>query len=461
MDLYDQAQKNNDQPQTSDVPDLSSLMSAPTDNEHSQTNQTPVPQIEPISVSALDVPVTHIDPEPTIQEKPLEIPNEVLDSPITNIPNSTPNNTLQNTDQTFMHMSDIPKDSSNTPITEPSNSAIPPNNPPSSPPPEPPVAPPSKPKFSAGRGILFAVIALTLLTLPVIGFFATRPDSQADTRSEASSLGFCEDPNDPSTCISPSDIIASNTPEAPSTSIPPTAPETTNPPSQNQSPVAGSCAPLYSPCETNRCCDGLVCQGHSGNRVCQQPESLPDQQCGGQAGSCGKLIAFHCNTNFESEAQNSGCLENPKYIPDNDAKGWQEAREWVAGCGQIDVVCKSGDNENKLCGDFEIIKTNCGPGSQPTPVPISQCKNLKIYRDGVVVKTDEYNTLRPQQQIQFAVVAKQEAGKARFFINNQDVIQSDEKNAQGEYFINWTIPEVGQQRTFNVQAEVRINGVWQ
>lgn len=490
MDLYDQAQKNNE-PQSSDLPDLSSLMSPPQDSQPVQT-QPPPPQIEPIS--ALDVPVTPpISDQPTVDtppvqsatpdisplptsvppianpETPMPTPQEVKPTDLASeavISNSPDANTLPTPDsskpdtvantpdtQTFMHMSDIPRDTvPSSPVTETVPSPAPlDNSPPNTTPPVPPnAATPSK-KFTMGRGILFAVLALAILTLPVIGFFVTRPNSQTDTRTQAAKSN-CAIPGDPDCDIT----SPTNTPPS-STSNSATTPATQTQTVQSQA----GCSSLGNPCENNGCCTGLVCQGNTGNRVCQQPATTPDQWCGGTPGSCGRLIAFHCNSDFPSGTPESGCFDNPIYIQNNDAAGWAQARAHVAGCGQIDVVCKSGPKENQLCGDFEIFKDNCGPGSQPTPIPISQCRNLKIYRDGIVVKTKDYNTLRPQQQIQFAVVSNQEAARARFYINGKDPVISTEKNENGEFFINWEIPEVGSQRTFTVQAEVRINGVWQ
>lgn len=636
MDLYDQAQKNNE-PQSSDLPDLSSLMSPPQDSQPDQT-QPPPPQIEPIS--ALDVPVTPpISDQPTVNtdpvqptqpevsplptstppvaspETPMPTPQEVKptdlasetvisSSPDANTlptPDSSKPDTVANTPdtQTFMHMSDIPRDTvPSSPVTETVPSPAPlDNSPPNTTPPVPPnAATPSK-KFTMGRGILFAVLALAILTLPVIGFFVNQRNTQiADTRSEASSRccagGTCRDgrsfdddptgaktypscfaraeaicgagnvtpgtggeiqcpgggggqptqppsnnvcqPGSASGCegqpfggqisVQPGNIcmicvrqaenkcgrqfcdsnanncqgscsvtrcndllpplnggngICPNTSSGqaqfccggpinisvtPPRVSPTGTPSITNTPRPNNpNPTStASCSIAGNPCsDSNKCCNGLVCQGQAGSKVCQQPATTPDQWCGGTPGSCGRLIAFHCNSDFPSGTPESGCFDNPIYIQNNDAAGWAQARAHVAGCGQIDVVCKSGPKENQLCGDFEIFKDNCGPGSQPTPIPISQCRNLKIYRDGIVVKTKDYNTLRPQQQIQFAVVSNQEAARARFYINGKDPVISTEKNENGEFFINWEIPEVGSQRTFTVQAEVRINGVWQ
>lgn len=588
MDLYDQAQKNN-QPQSSDVPDLSSLMSPPQDNQP-DLSQPPPPQIEPIS--ALDVPVTPpisnqpAEPMPPIEPiqqdvSPLPTPTPPVSSESVSMPtpeevkhtdislqdslssppdiNNTPKedaskpNTLPDDSnvQTFMHMSDIPKDNasaipvsqptSSTPPNHPTSPLIDPPLPPNAPPPPPSAAGPSK-KFTMGRGILFAGIALLLLTLPVIGFFVSQRNTEiADTRSRAEfgcpngqiacggclasrgcmpwdgqktcnqlieeqcqqqgcagdgvyagnqqccpGLYLCDNGRCGTSCIAPNPT-AVPTPLPGNSPVPTITPIcgragyaccSSSPrcpgsltciqgvcrnPIATQAPNPTNCSIAGDTCsDSNKCCNGLVCQGEVGNKKCEQPATAPDAQCGGTPGSCGRLIAFHCNGDFQSGTPGSGCFENPKYIENNDAAGWAEARAHVAGCGQIDVVCKSGPNQNNLCGDFEITKTNCAP-IQSTPVPtnppLAQCQNLKIYRDGVVVRTNQYGSLRGGQKITFAVVASQ-GNRARFFINNAVPIESTTKNDKDEITLEYTIPSSNQPRTFVVQAEVRIDGVW-
>lgn len=137
MDLLDQAQQNKDEPQTTDIPDLSSLMHP-----------------------AIDTPATDSTPADSAP------PTPVTEAPAASVP------------QPF---------AASTTSTQPPIDTD--SNPPSDPPPIPPSADqPPKPQLHRSRGILMAAIALFLITLPVIGFFVNQRNTQiADIRNRAAS----------------------------------------------------------------------------------------------------------------------------------------------------------------------------------------------------------------------------------------------------------------------------------
>ena len=111
----------------------------------------------------------------------------------------------------------------------------------------------------------------------------------------------------------------------------------------------GQCAGALDSCENTSCCDGLVCQGTSGSRRCEDPGD--EDQCPG--GTCSGYISFSC-----SQLTNGQCLENPV---DGNNPGH------AGGCGQIDQVCVGGTRNRQLCGDFTIFNSSCGGGSNPPP----------------------------------------------------------------------------------------------
>jgi hypothetical protein len=214
-----------------------------------------------------------------------------------------------------------------------------------------------------------------------------------------------------------------------------------------------NCSSGGQSCESTGCCSGLVCQGQSGSRLCQPQTAnvCPGSVCGG------RLIAFHCTSWFDSE-----CLDNPIYIENGDMA---TALAHINGCGQVDQVCSGGANENKLCGEFNIIKSSCGTNPSSPPVvtnpPLSDvCQNIKIYKDGVMLTSNQYNSIKPGNAITFAAVTAPSVTQARFTINNGIPQTTTQKNNEGELILNYTVPQVTVVTQFTVQAEILSDGQW-
>lgn len=99
------------------------------------------------------------------------------------------------------------------------------------------------------------------------------------------------------------------------------------------------------------------------------------------------------------------------------------------------------------------------PPGNDTPTPTSpaihECTNLKIYKDGVQVTP---STLRPDDNIVFAVKGSGSPNKARFRVNGAAWAESTTTNASAEYTQAYTVP-VGV-TDFVIEAEVFVDGVW-
>jgi phage-related protein len=84
-----------------------------------------------------------------------------------------------------------------------------------------------------------------------------------------------------------------------------------------------------------------------------------------------------------------------------------------------------------------------------------QCTNIKLYKNGQVVTQSQ---LQPGDSIVIAV-AGSNATKARIRINGGTYTETTTKNAQGEYTMDYTFPNVDS-GTFAFEAEVFIAGSW-
>ncbi|OGG09012.1 hypothetical protein A2154_04180 [Candidatus Gottesmanbacteria bacterium RBG_16_43_7] len=90
-----------------------------------------------------------------------------------------------------------------------------------------------------------------------------------------------------------------------------------------------------------------------------------------------------------------------------------------------------------------------------TPPPtVGQCQLIKVYKDGQSVAPA---SLVPGDQIQIAVVSTN-ATQARIRVNGSPWDVTNIKNAGGEYFVPFTIPQGT--TTFTFEAEIFSGGVW-
>jgi hypothetical protein len=123
-------------------------------------------------------------------------------------------------------------------------------------------------------------------------------------------------------------------------------------------------------------------------------------------------------------------------------------------CVQIDVNVPDAVNG----GTAKMFGTAKYTGDCTSP-PVAQCQNIKIYRNGTILTTDKFNTIKSGQQLVLAV-AGANATKARFTVNTQLPIETTTKNNTGEYTITYTVPNVTTATTFTIQAEVFGNNAW-
>ncbi len=126
-----------------------------------------------------------------------------------------------------------------------------------------------------------------------------------------------------------------------------------------------SCSSALQSCDSLNCCSGLVCQGEVGQRKCQDPTAGDTYQQCSQNATCGGsqgYIGFKCSGDFGTE-----CHENPQTF-----NSWNDAVNYISGCGQVDEVWVGGSCNRELCGDFAIFRNNCssnppGGGGGPSP----------------------------------------------------------------------------------------------
>jgi len=112
---------------------------------------------------------------------------------------------------------------------------------------------------------------------------------------------------------------------------------------------AASCSVEGDSCEQTICCDGYVCRGTAGNRVCQQKQ---DGTCNSEGAQCGGVqgyVGFKC-----SRLSNGQCNDNPQMF-----NSFGEAAAYAGICGQVDEVWVGGPCNKNLCGDFAIFDSGC------------------------------------------------------------------------------------------------------
>ena len=112
--------------------------------------------------------------------------------------------------------------------------------------------------------------------------------------------------------------------------------------------------------------------------------------------------------------------------------------------------------KNKPEGKHQCWANSCNDKPTPTPTdePIAVCKDIKIYKDDVVVNP---KTLEAGDEIVIAVVGVK-ATKARIKINKGEFTETKKKNKKGEFILSYTIP--ADIEKFSIQAEVFRNKKW-
>jgi hypothetical protein len=149
------------------------------------------------------------------------------------------------------------------------------------------------------------------------------------------------------------------------------------------------CTPGAAAC----CANGGVCQGQSGQEVCQIPEIDPNAQCTG-GGSCTGWYGFKC-TNLNADGQ---CLDNGQRFTSRSS-----AESYAGACGQVDQVCVGGTKDGQLCGDFTIYNQCGGGGGEPTPPPTTtvgpMCMKVTMKVNGT--NATEGTTIKLGDSLQF------------------------------------------------------------
>jgi len=102
-------------------------------------------------------------------------------------------------------------------------------------------------------------------------------------------------------------------------------------------------------------------------------------------------------------------------------------------------------------GCCKIGRGGGGGGGGSTNV----CQNIKIYKNGVQI---DPTTLQAGDQVQFGVKGSGSPTKGRFRINGGSWSQTTTRNSQGEFVLDFTIPEGV--TNFAIEAEVFVDGEW-
>lgn len=132
--------------------------------------------------------------------------------------------------------------------------------------------------------------------------------------------------------------------------------------------------------------------------------------------------------------------------------------------------CQKGQRAGEACGDGgTCVMTNtqtgaceCQGGRQATnppstPGPSAQCSNVKAYdTNNVLLTQDQLKALKAGDKVRFAVAGTTTGGgsfdKAKFKINATDSGEVTTKNANGEFYYEFTIP--AGTTSFNIAAQI-------
>lgn len=320
------------------------------------------------------------------------------------------------------------------------------------------IPPPShddKPKKKSAKGLLFAIIATLLLTIPVGVYFISKGGNLADLRGRAKIIDRGEE----------------------------------NFPTSTRSP-----RPTTGPCAGYRCvdCEGITVCNTNVSITCDQYRTL-NGNCGSgnpppfgnnlPGGPCGPgktcLNTEACDPGTMTCILITGtgnCAANLGNCYVTSDIGVSDSNGQVCSRGGHWTTCSPGYK----CSNFDCIPTSGGDESNPTPttppntpqpsptpiIPASTntptptgiapvCLNIKIYKGGTQVSP---STLRPGDDVVLAVKGNLTPTKAHFRINGGAWQETTTINASDEFTLNYTIPDGVQD--FVIEAEVFTDGAW-
>lgn len=186
-----------------------------------------------------------------------------------------------------------------------------------------------------------------------------------------------------------------------------------------------------------KCKDGTQCAAGEychckGGQTCDSYECVDDD-----------WVKNVCTSQGRSFCQNS---EHP------DDNGWTCCTAGYSCCTNVEGCCKDTNPTNP---PHTGNPTQPPENPTPTSTTIHECTNLKIYKNGVQVTP---SSLRPDDNVVFAVKGSGSPNKARFRVNGAVWTESTTTNASAEYTQAYTVP-VGV-TDFVIEAEVFVDGVW-
>lgn len=186
--------------------------------------------------------------------------------------------------------------------------------------------------------------------------------------------------------------------------------------------------------------NGFSCNKPDGRAVC----CYKDGNCyEGQQGSCTSLgngtiqldatatvIEFHC----PNQTSSTGSCSEGRIALGTKGPGTYTVGGDTCGGHQIDAI--------GYCGNY-VYRGTCGGGGRVTPsLETAQCLNVKIYDTSWNLLANPATQVRAGQTIRLAVAGQtNEPGgltAARFRINGGNWAQTNQKNASGEFYINYT-----------------------
>lgn len=181
---------------------------------------------------------------------------------------------------------------------------------------------------------------------------------------------------------------------------------------------------------------------------------------------CNKLGCAEKGLRWEWSSKLQECkkVEDKSCKPDNPPPGQDKCTNYGtaacdgsypgAACGDGgQCVMTSGETGACSCqGQNRATSTPTPPIATATPTPA--CKNIKIYKDDVVV---DPATLKAGDAVVLGVKGDS-ATKGRIRVNGGTFTETTTKNSTDHYTINFTIPTGV--TSFTIEAEVFIDGSW-
>ncbi len=317
--------------------------------------------------------------------------------------------------------------------------------------PPPPQGP--KPKKSKSiRGVVLAVLALLLFTIPVAVYYVSEQNRRvAELRSSA--VYDCTEDGDIPTASKPccSGLNLVNGRCRVGGGIVPTPTPTPRPTCTQQ---GNTCVPSRTECTdgggavvSGACSSGICCSGLPKATPTPPPSKGPD--CGGA--SAGQS----CTTGADCHCQGGDACTSKKCEPDIRTSCGNQNRAWCKNfndpsgytCCVKGYVC--GPNNNGC------VPGGGGGGGGETPA----CNGVKIYKDGVLVP--DPSSLQINDSIVIAVSGGL-ATKAHIRINGGAWTETSAKNASNEYTLDFTItPASLVDNKISIEAEIYgTDGKW-